>query len=89
LELFQQNRNLGTLSVSQPAVIPPKSNEYTPLVLNVTVKDLMALMNINLSADDFFEQFDVEGFLKVKAGMAGKKIKIERTKFNNLLQSLK
>ena len=88
LELFQQDRNLATLSVSNPMVIAPKSNEYNQLVLNVTVKDFMALLGIKLNSNDFLEQFDVEGFLKVKAGAAGKKLNIPRTNFNNLLQSL-
>jgi len=89
LDLFQQNRNLATLSVGDPTIIPPKSNEYSQLVLNVTVKDLMALIGINPNDSNLLNQFDVEGFLKVKAGVASKKIKIERTKFSNLLQSLK
>ena len=88
LELFQQNRNLATLSVSNPMVIAPKSSEYKQLVLDVTVKDFMALLGIKLNSNDLLEQFDVEGFLKVKAGAAGKKLNIPRTNFKNLLQSL-
>jgi len=90
LEVFQQNRNLGTLSVGAPTVIAPKSNDYNQLVLNGTIKDIMALFGIRFSADmsEMFDMFDVEGFLKVKAGVAGKKLKIDRTNFKNLLQGL-
>jgi len=70
LELFQQNRNLGTIVVSEPMVIAPKSNDYKQLKLNVTIKDFMALIGINMSDSNLLEQFDVEGFIKVKAGMA-------------------
>ncbi|MCL2098202.1 MAG: hypothetical protein FWH23_05530 [Bacteroidales bacterium] len=88
LELFQQNRNLGTIVVSEPMVIAPKSNDYKQLKLNVTIKDFMALIGINMSDSNLLEQFDVEGFIKVKAGMATKKLNVQRTNFNNLLQSL-
>jgi len=88
LEIFQQNRNLGTLSVSAPTVIAPKSNDYNQLKLNLTVKDFMALIGINLNNPDLLEQFDVEGFLKVKAGAVGRKINIERTNLKNMQQSL-
>jgi len=89
LELFQQNRNLASLSVGSPTVIAPKSNEYNQLVLNITLKDFMAFLGINPNNPDLLEQFDVEGFLKVKAGAVGKKINIQRTNFKNLHQNLK
>lgn len=89
LELFQQNRNLATLSVSGTTAIAPRSNEYNKLVLNVAIKDFMALMTINPNDSNLLHQFDVEGFLKVKAGIASKKLTIQRTNFSNLLQSLK
>ncbi|MDR0295851.1 MAG: hypothetical protein LBH91_06710, partial [Prevotellaceae bacterium] len=59
LELFQQNRNLGTLSVSAPTVIAPKSNDYNQLVLNVTIKDFMALLGIDINSSNLLDQFDV------------------------------
>jgi hypothetical protein len=71
-------------------IIAPKSNDYNRLVLHVTIKDIMALAGLSISANnsDLLEKLDVEGFLKVKAGAAGKKLKIERTNFKNLLQYL-
>ena len=89
MEVFLQDRNVGNLSVSSPTVIAPKSNDYNKLVFNGTIKDFMALIGINLKDKQLLEQFDVEGFLKVKAGAAGKKFKIEKTNFKNLLQNFK
>jgi LEA14-like dessication related protein len=89
MEVFLQDRNVGNLFVSSPTVIAPKSNDYNKLVLNGTIKDFMALIGINLKDKQLLEQFDVEGFLKVKAGAAGKKLKIEKTNFKNLLQNFK
>jgi LEA14-like dessication related protein len=92
VELFQQNRNVATLTVSEPAEIAPKSNEYNRLVLNVAIKDLMALASLagmDMNSTNMLEQFDVEGFVKVKAGIARKKVNIERTNAKNFLQSFK
>ncbi|MDR0295032.1 MAG: hypothetical protein LBH91_02420 [Prevotellaceae bacterium] len=88
LDIFLQDRNVATLSVGAPTIIASKSNVYHQLLLNGTIKDFMALTGINFNNSDLLEQFDVEGFLKAKAGVAGKKINIERTSFKNLLQSL-
>jgi len=89
LEVFRNEQNLATMTVSDPAIVAPKSNEYNKLVVQVRAKDLMALYSMSMSGNISPESFDVEGFLKIKAGTASRKMKIDRMNLNDLLQSLK
>lgn len=89
VDVFRGEQNLATMSVSEPATVAPKSNDYNRLTLQVQVKDLMALAGLNAHDSAVLDQFDVEGFLKVKSGIASRKLKIDRTNFKSLLQSLK
>ncbi len=89
LNVFRDEHNLATLTVNDSITIAPKSNEYNKLEVHVEVKDLIALANLNVKDSKALEQFDVEGYLKVKSGLFSKRLKIDRMNFNDLLKSLK
>ncbi len=89
LGVYRGDEKLADMTLSTPTVIAAQSNEYNQLALQVEVKNIMALAGLNTNDSKLLEQFDVEGFLKIKSGAASKKIKIDRTSFKNLLLSLK
>ncbi len=89
LEVFRDGQNLATLTVNDSITIAPKSNEYNKLEVLVEVKDLIALVNLDMNDRNTLEQFDVEGYLKVKSGLFSKRLKIDRMNLNDLLKSLK
>ncbi len=89
LNVYQGESNIAVMQLDAPTVIAPKTNDYNTAVMQIQVKNILALIGLNPEDSSLLDKFEVEGFVKVKSGIAVKKIKIDRMSARNLLQSLK
>jgi LEA14-like dessication related protein len=88
LDIWLGETYLGLVESTEKITLQPQFNGDFAIPLQVSITNLNALTSIGHRIENMLDQFEVTGFIKIKAGAFTKKHKVTKTTIKNLLKSL-